>query len=617
MRWIPEPKPPSGGLAAEGFYKLLGRPRLDPLTVLVRETAQNSWDARLQNGRPVVFSLQGWHLSEDERRALTEEVFVEAHKAIGTGLAAELAAPSLVGLYVSDRNTKGLGGPLQADQSDPSGIYDWVDLVLNVGEANTQGHTGGTYGFGKTISYVVSAANAVVIHSRTIHRGRPQTRLIACALGEKFSHRGTLYTGRHWWGGDEREDEAPAPVTGREADRVARLIGMPEFESDETGTNILVVAPDLGGRAAEQAMRFIAESVTWHLWPKLMRHRGTQTMDIHVGWNGNPLKIPKPEERPPLHGFAQAFQAILDHETGEDSIPGLRIEKIRCLRPKADVGVLSTVPLIYRDRVTADDGSNPDDSEAPRPAAAISGICHHVALLRTPGLVVDYLEGPPPPEGGTEWAGVFRADDEQDSHFAAAEPPTHDSWNPELLPKSPGRTIVNVGLREIKVALENRWAQRKKPAHIDVASTALVADELAHLVGAIEARGRGRRRRDPTAPSKPVATRPKVDFTYSAPIELDGDLATLARLSVSPAPSSSGTTLHFSVAAALDGNSADSDLDPYLSLVEARVAGKPIAVSGLSGALTIDFAMPVEVELVARRGPETTVLFDVEAEPVR
>ena len=32
--------------------------------------------------------------------------------------------------------------------------------------------------------------------------------------------------------------------------------------------------------------------------------------------------------------------------------------------------------------------------------------------------------------------------------------------------------------------------------------------------------------------------------------------------------------------------------------------------TGLSGALTLDHAEPVEVELVARRGPETTVLFD-------
>ena len=615
MKWIPEPKPPSGGLAAEGFYKLLGRPRLDPLTVLVRETAQNSWDARLGNRKPVIFSLQGWHLTHAERSALSREVFVQATDAPGTDLAVELASPGLIGLYIADRNTKGLGGPIQADQADPDSIYDWVDFVLNVGEANTQGHSGGTYGFGKTISYVVSSANAVVIHSRTNHRGRPQSRLIACAIGGKFSDKGKLYTGRHWWG--EAGGEAPIPVTGAEADRIARTIGMPEFERDDTGTNILVVAPDLGGRTPEQAMRFIAESVTWHLWPKLMRRRGKQAMEIDVSWNGGPVVIPKPEERPPLHGFAQAFRAILDGDTKNNVTPGLRVDEIRCQRPKVDVGILATVPLIHRERVPVDDGSDVEDSEAPKPAAAITGVCHHVALLRTPELVVDYLEGPPPPEGGTEWVGVFRAHEDQDAHFAAAEPPTHDSWNSELLPKSAGRTIVNVGLREIRVALENRWAQRKQAERAEAASTAVVADELAHLIGAIEGKGRGRRLQDLVNPKSSVA-RPKVDFTFSAPIELDGDLATLARLSVSAAPSSNGTTLQFSVAAALDGSSADAELDPHLSIVAARVGGELVEVGSRSGTLTLDHsAGPVDVELITRRGPETTVLFDVEAEPIR
>jgi hypothetical protein len=584
------------------------------LTVLVRETAQNSWDARLDNRHPVHFEIQGWHLTADERRALADDVFHHADEVRGTDLAAELASPGLMGLYIVDRNTKGLGGPLQADQVDPNGIYDWVDFVLNVGEANKQRHTGGTYGFGKTISYVVSGANSVVIHSRTLNKGRPQSRLISCALGEKYSKRGKLYTGRHWWGvGGE---EAPVPVTGREADRIAQRIGMPAFEAEATGTNILVVAPDLGGRTPEQAMRFIAESVTWHLWPKLIRRRGKRAMQIEVSWNGDIVALPRPEDRPPLHGFAQAFQAIVEGDISKSSAPGLRIDDIRCQRPKADVGILATVPLIHRDRVMVDDGSNPDDSEAPKPAAAITGVCHHVALLRTPELVVDYLEGPPPPEGGTEWAGVFRAGDEQDHHFAAAEPPTHDSWNPELLPKSAGRTIVNVGLREIKGALEHRWAPRKKPSHADVASTALVADELAHLIAPINGRGRGRRRKE-TRPSVPGPSRPKVDFTYSAPIELDGEMATLARLRVSPASSSKGTTLHFAVAAALDGQSGDVTLDPELSLVEARFRDTTIDISGLTGTLSLDCAEPMDVDLIARRGAETTVLFDVEADAVR
>lgn len=49
-RWWSQPFAPEGSAAAEGIVKQLGRPALDPLTVLVREAAQNSWDARLSDG---------------------------------------------------------------------------------------------------------------------------------------------------------------------------------------------------------------------------------------------------------------------------------------------------------------------------------------------------------------------------------------------------------------------------------------------------------------------------------------------------------------------------------------------------------------------------------------
>lgn len=142
LDWIPEAYPASGGLAADGFYKLLGRPRMDPLTVLVRETAQNSWDARRNDEVPVGFRLEGRHVSETVRAALIEEVFAYAGSAQGTNLAVGLEQPDLGALFISDRNTIGLGGPVQADQEDQGKVYDWVDFVLNVGKANTGAHRG-------------------------------------------------------------------------------------------------------------------------------------------------------------------------------------------------------------------------------------------------------------------------------------------------------------------------------------------------------------------------------------------------------------------------------------------------------------------------------------------
>ncbi|MFD0594037.1 hypothetical protein ACFQZ4_17425 [Catellatospora coxensis] len=48
--WLSQPYPPEGATAAEGIRNQLGRPELDHLTVLVREAAQNSWDARAGSG---------------------------------------------------------------------------------------------------------------------------------------------------------------------------------------------------------------------------------------------------------------------------------------------------------------------------------------------------------------------------------------------------------------------------------------------------------------------------------------------------------------------------------------------------------------------------------------
>jgi hypothetical protein len=43
LQWFGEQFPPHGALAAEGFSRLLGRPSLDPLTVLVRETGEHEY----------------------------------------------------------------------------------------------------------------------------------------------------------------------------------------------------------------------------------------------------------------------------------------------------------------------------------------------------------------------------------------------------------------------------------------------------------------------------------------------------------------------------------------------------------------------------------------------
>jgi hypothetical protein len=388
---------------------------------------------------------------------------------------------------------------------------------------------------------------------------------------------------------------------------------MPDFEDDECGTNLLIVAPDFGGRTPEQAMRFVAESVTWHLWPKLISRGRKKPMAIDISWNGESVAVPDPSERPPLHGFAQAFKTLLAGESDDETPLGTRIDKINCQRPKTCVGDLVTVPLVQRDRVAVDDGHS-DEVDSPNPAAMIGDVCHHVALLRSPELVVEYLEGPVPPEGGTEWAGVFRCAPEHDGRFATAEPPTHDSWSPELLPKGPDRTVVNVGLREIRRALEKRWSPRPSEAEQPAASTAVIADELAHLVRTTEALGKGRA----TARSSP-GTRSagaKVEVVSAGPIRFGSGHATKADILVRHRSGSAGTRLHITCGVALDGSASDPDLDPELTLVSATWSGTTVALSGREATVDLEEASPTNVEVIVSRSASISVLFDLQVDPI-
>jgi hypothetical protein len=202
LEWIPELNGTNGSFSTDGFTRLLGASRMDRLAILVRETAQNSWDARLSETGEVGFHMSGFRLSAKQHQVLTHEVFTGEFEQVVPNLERVMGGEPPLVLCVSDRNTKGLGGPVDGNSADPNRIYDWRHFVLDMGHRNTDGHTGGTYGFGKTIAYIVSKAGTVLIHSRALGVGSEgiSSRFIACAIGHDFDLDGLLYTGRHFWG---------------------------------------------------------------------------------------------------------------------------------------------------------------------------------------------------------------------------------------------------------------------------------------------------------------------------------------------------------------------------------------------------------------------------------
>ena len=206
--WSSQTFPPEGASAAEGVRNQLGRPELDLLTILVREAAQNSWDARRTDVPSVDFRLSIGAVSAAHLATWRDLLLRNAPLDGDLPLRRILRKSDIRTLSVSDRGTSGLGGPTRADVLHGDN-HDFISFVRNIGEPRDKEFGGGTYGFGKGIFYLLSTAGTVLLHTRCDDgNGRLQTRLIGCALWKSYVGKdGTAdrrYTGRHWWGDVER-----------------------------------------------------------------------------------------------------------------------------------------------------------------------------------------------------------------------------------------------------------------------------------------------------------------------------------------------------------------------------------------------------------------------------
>ncbi|MEU8003156.1 hypothetical protein AB0B66_18515 [Catellatospora sp. NPDC049111] len=420
-RWWSQPFAPEGSAAAEGIVKQLGRPSLDPLTVLVREAAQNSWDAHLPDG-VVDFGVDVRVLGDAAdawRRFLMPGPAGESNVELDKAL-----RPDSVVLVISDRNTAGLGGPLRAGERAREGqTPDFVQFLRNVGEPSDHKFGGGTYGFGKAIFYRLSRAGAILVDTNTAEGGPNGRRLMGAALGHSWYQGDQRFTGRHWWG-QVAPDGVPDPILGAAADVVAGALGLPGFADGRTGTDIVILAADLGltgpesdarERSPHEAATFLASSILWNLWPKMIRDEQGRHMRFCVGVDGSAVPVADPGGFDELAPFVEAMQEVRAGRAAVYSrtVPP-RIGGSFAMALGAAGGDVGTRALVAA-------------------AKPFEGPSRHVARMRVAELVVDYLPGSPHPDSRLAYGGVFKASEDADALFASAEPPTHDDWVPKGL----------------------------------------------------------------------------------------------------------------------------------------------------------------------------------------
>ncbi|MGA6204614.1 hypothetical protein ACPESR_07635 [Nocardia testacea] len=463
--WVSQSFPPEGASTAEGIRNQLGKPELDHLTILVRESAQNSWDARTENGGQVHYRINLQTVSAAHAPAWREHLLRKAPAKQYLPLRETLQKPTIRVLSISDRGTKGLGGPTRADTVTDQG-RDFVAFLRNIGEPRDQAFGGGTYGFGKGILYLVSNPGTILVHTRCQYEGRYQTRLMAASLwksfdaGEEGSER--RYTGRHWWG--DITGDVVEPLVGDVADSMAAKLGLPPFERTDTGTTVVVIDPNLEGMEPADAADYIAETISWQLWPKMLPGSdGSAPMRFTVAYDGIEVSVPDPMKHRPLRMFARAY-AEMAGPGGED----LHWRRTKLL---GRFGLDHTMAPRF------------EPSRAAEMAGFGEGRVHHVCLMRPAELVVCYWPGPDTPSEVVAYAGTFRADESMDETYAAAEPPTHDSWNPQSL-EHPDSSHVKTTFTRLRERIQAAVVLHGK-GDVEVADVSLGAasDKLAPLVG--------------------------------------------------------------------------------------------------------------------------------------
>ncbi|MFD9703753.1 hypothetical protein [Lentzea sp. NPDC059081] len=401
----------------------------------MRESAQNSWDARLPD-RTVDYRIEYQTVGAAHAPVWREELLRDAPQTEHLPLRASVSAPTIDILTISDRGTSGLGGPTRAD-SAVTQDHDFVSFVRNIGEPRDTALGGGTYGFGKGIFYLIAKSGAVLVHTRCRVEEGFETRLIGVALWQSHvkgkGDDATRYTGRHWWGNND--GDVIEPLTGPDAEVMAHRLGLRAFEAEETGTSIVVIDPELGDRDPREATSYLADAILWNLWPKMLTPAGGRPpMTFSVRHQGSEVDVPDPRNTRPIDIFVEAYENMCSSD---------KSHVLESYSPKRVLGRLGLEKRL----------APPVEPTAAAAGMGIDKTVHHVCLMRTAELVVTYHQGPKPSAEYMSYAGVFRATEDMDSVFAASEPPTHDAWAWQSL-EGRDKTYVKVTFTRLKEKLD-------------------------------------------------------------------------------------------------------------------------------------------------------------------
>lgn len=446
---------------------------LTRVELLIRETLQNSWDAREEDWYPA-YGVRLDRLDKFKRVLLLDHVFTDLPESLEQ-IRASLNSPDVHVVEIYDRGTTGLDGPFRASEEAADGMpNNFNSFVFDIGTTSDSEISGGTFGFGKTATFEVSKAHSVVYWSRCRGSdGQLEYRLIASSLHDDYAEAGKRYTGAHWWGVATNDDVVP--LRGQAAEALGNALFRNPFGEDETGTSILIIDPEISvtgdsdgpvnertpvrtDEHGDELVRQISDALAYNAWPKTISADGVHPPMIFELYRNDESQEVAATIRSRWSRWADALIQVrrLQGQQSVESEPerpaGILREVTRpiSLRPRS---LNATREEVFGDRSDNVVGhlhlvSSIGEAGPERPAVPSNKLC----MMRSDAeLVVRYEEFADSEDDGLQWHGVFKPTPQCDRHFSATEPSTHDSWNPRAAEKEVSTYVVEKALQQVRL----------------------------------------------------------------------------------------------------------------------------------------------------------------------
>lgn len=505
-----------GDQTSGGLGKLL-QSDLSRTELLVRETIQNSWDAKLEGWTPA-YGIAVRRAGPDLGDILKNSVFSDRTEL--KTLESSLETSDLHVTEVYDRGTRGLDGPVVPGRAvSPGEPNNFNALVFDIGTTKSESGSGGTYGFGKTAAFEASSCHAVVYWTCTLDSdNNPDYRLIASCLSQPYAEGDTSYTGAHWWG--VRDSEAPVgPLRGDAAKALGERLFTVHFgEADdgthETGMSMLIVDPvaelcvgDSGPavvrpvRTDEDASNYatrIASDIAKNLWPKMLEEIGADQPPMFVAVRcGDDFLDVAGTFQEQFKGYAYSLQVIREEQrhANSESMCNAIQPPPTCIAHTIDAITLSasagerngfTRRQLFGHPKTTTVGHLHLWAQLSSPQSADSAVidANRVCLMRSEAeLVVNYICDEASDMGDVlRWYGVFKPTPECDEHFARCEPPSHDAWSPLTTAPPESRYVVEKTLAHVRRKTRQFLTERQSPPSEEKTSVRRIAESLRSLV---------------------------------------------------------------------------------------------------------------------------------------